>query len=120
MSRLWNLKDESQYQYLKRLELERGRSGREAAEFAALAVSDRLRLEGRVPNRATNQARISKDLLNDRTLAELRNMACNLNINIRRRMSRADLINAIRTRRKLGVLPPRRTPDPQGYTRSEG
>ena len=120
MSRLWNLKDESQYQYLKRLELERGKSGREAAEFAALAVSERLRLEGRVPTRASSQAAISKALLNDRTVAELRNMACNLNINLRRKMSREDLINAIRTRRKLGVMPARRTPDQRGYTLTEG
>lgn len=105
MSCRWSSTDESRFNFLRRQELGKGKSRKEAAEIAARAVSQLQREEGRYePHSAGNTGNPNLSL-EERTVTELRNIACNLNINLDRRMRKSELITAIRSRRKLGVPP---------------
>lgn len=114
MTYLWNLKDESQFAYIKRMELNRGKNGKEAAEIAARAVSERRRQEGHYAPLSAGDTGNPNTALEERTVAELRNIASNLNINIHGKMRKPELITAIRSRRKLGVVPAPRLPRRRG------
>ena len=105
MPSIWSSKDESRFLYLKRLELERGKSRKEAAEIAARAVSAQQQKEGRSIGWSAGDTGNPNTTLEERSVAELRNIAQNLNINLRPRMQKAELVSAIRSRRMLGALP---------------
>ncbi len=105
MARLWSTRDESRYMFLLRMELERGTPRKEAAEMAARAVSQQQREEGRYEPHSAGYTGNPNLTLEERTVAELRNIACNLNINVQRKMRKPELITAIRSRRMMGALP---------------
>jgi len=105
MSKVWSPRDESRFLYLKRLEMKRGKSRKEAAELAALAVSEEQQKEGRFTRISAGATGNPNTALEDRTVAELRNIASNLNINVRSKSRKAELVNLIRSRRKLGAIP---------------
>lgn len=108
MPRVWSSKDESQFMFLKRRELKRGRSGKEAAEIAARAVNAQQRKEGRYTGFSAGDTGNPNTSLEERKISELRNIATNLNINISSKMRKAELVTAIRSRRQLGAVPMRR------------
>jgi hypothetical protein len=95
----WTDKDERQYEHVKDSALDRGRSEDKAEEVAARTVNKRRRSEGRTPNRRTTGTGNRNTRLEDRTKDELYNRARELNVAGRSKMSKAELIEAIRRRR---------------------
>jgi hypothetical protein len=92
----WSDKDERQYEHVKESELERGRSQDRAKEVAARTVNKQRREEGRTPNRTTQGTGNPNRSYEDRTVAELRNIASERNIEGRSRMKKDELIRALR------------------------
>ncbi len=95
MPKVWNAKDERQYEHIVESETERGRAEGLAKEIAARTVNKQRRAEGRVksgPSRATGNPNAP---LADRSMIELRNRARELRLAGRSTMRRAELIEAI-------------------------
>jgi len=93
----WSAKDERQYQHVKKSERERGRSEKDAKEIAARTVNDQRRREGRTPDRTTEGTGNPNLRLEDRTRDQLYNRARALDVSGRGSMSKAELIEAIRS-----------------------
>ena len=98
MPETWTRKDERQYQHVKESEKKRGRSEARAEEIAARTVNERRREEGRTPNRTTQGTGNPNERLEERTRDELYNRAKELGIAGRSRMSKAELVDAVRDR----------------------
>ena len=96
MPKAWTNKDERMYEHVKKGEKERGRSEDRAKEIAARTVNRQRREEGRTPNRTTQGTGNPTTRLEDRSVAELRNRAAELDIGGRSDMRKAALIAAIR------------------------
>ena len=92
----WTDKDERQYQRIKESQQKRGTSTRRAKEIAARTVNKHRRESGRTPNVTTQGAGNPRESLKDRTKDELYNRAKQLDIEGRSRMSKDQLVNAIR------------------------
>lgn len=92
----WNDKDERQYEHVRDSTLERGVSEDRAEEIAARTVNKQRRKEGRTPNKTTQGTGNPRTSLEERTVAELRNRAAELKISGRSKMSKAELVTAIR------------------------
>ncbi len=92
----WSKKDERQYEHVKESEEERGRSEDRAEEIAARTVNKQRRSEGRTPNRTTQGTGNPNSSLEARTRDELRNRAKELDIRGRSRMTKSELVEAIR------------------------
>lgn len=92
----WTAKDERQYEHIKESALERGASEDRAQEIAARTVNKRRREEGRTPNRRTMGTGNPNAPLEQRSRDELYNLAQERNIKGRSRMSKAELIAALR------------------------
>jgi hypothetical protein len=92
----WSNKDERQYEHIKEQQEERGRSTKRAKEVAARTVNKQRRKEGRTPNRQTQGTGNPNRPLDERSVAELRNRAGELNIRGRSTMSKDELVDAIR------------------------
>lgn len=98
MPNAWSEKDERQYDHVKESALDRGKSKKKAQEIAARTVNKQRRKEGRTPNKRTQGTGNPNRSLEDRTVAELRNRAVELNIKGRSKMKKKELIEAIRNR----------------------
>lgn len=98
MPRAWTSKDERQYQHVKDGELERGRTARRAKEIAARTVNKQRREEGRTETARTQGTGNPNKSLEDRTKDELLNRASDLAVKGRSRMTKSQLIEAIRHR----------------------
>jgi hypothetical protein len=96
--RKWIAKDERQYEHVKENELERGRDTDRAEEIAARVVNKQRRTEGRTPNVTTQGTGNPQKSLDARSRDELRNRAKELGIRGRSRMSKGELVEAIRSR----------------------
>jgi hypothetical protein len=96
MPKAWTQKDERQYEHVKDSERERGKSLKRAKEIAARTVNKKRRGEGRTPNRETQGTGNPNRSLEDRTKKELANRAAQLHIRGRSRMTKAELVEAIR------------------------
>jgi hypothetical protein len=96
MPKAWTNKDERMYEHVKKSEKDRGRSTERAKEIAARTVNRQRREEGRTPNRTTQGTGNPNARLEDRSVAELRNRAAELDISGRSGMRKAELIAAIR------------------------
>lgn len=94
----WSDKRERQYEHVKESELDRGRSEDRAKEIAARTVNKSRREAGETPNRSTQGTGNPNRSLEDRTKQELYNRAKELGIDGRSRMSKQQLIQAIRRR----------------------
>lgn len=94
----WSKKDEEQYQQVKRSERQRGRNLDEAKEIAARTVNQRRQKEGRAANETTQGTGNPNTPLEDRTKQELYNRAQELDIDGRSKMSKDELVRAIRKR----------------------
>ena len=91
----WSRKDERQYEHIKESELERGASEDRAEEIAARTVNKHRREEGRTPNRRTQGTGNPNVALEERSRDELYNLAKELDIKGRSKMSKAELSQAI-------------------------
>ena len=92
----WTPKDERQYEHVKESVEERGSSEERAVEIAARTVNKQRRKEGRTPNKTTQGTGNPQRPLAERSKQELYNRARQLEIPRRSKMSKADLIEAIR------------------------
>jgi plasmid stabilization system protein ParE len=98
----WTNKDERQYEHIKDATLDRGVSEDKAQEIAARTVNKRRRVEGRTPNRRTQGTGNPNRGLEERTRDEVYNRAKEMKIRGRARMSKAELLEAIRHARSRG------------------
>jgi len=94
----WSEKDERQYQHVLESELQRGRSRDRAEEIAARTVNAERRESGRTPKRRTQGTGNPDTPLDERTRDQLYNRARELGIPRRSRMSKDELVEAIRGR----------------------
>ncbi|HEV7279424.1 MAG TPA: addiction module toxin RelE [Pirellulaceae bacterium] len=92
----WSKKDERMYEHIKESSKERGKSNDRAEEIAARTVNKNRREEGRTPNKATKGTGNPTKSLEDRSKQELYNRAKSLDISGRSKMSKSELVKAIR------------------------
>lgn len=95
--RSWSGKDERMYKHVKASERDRGRSKGRAEEIAARTVNKHRREEGRTGNATTRGTGNPNTSLENRSVAELRNRARELKIRGRSAMTKAELVQAIRS-----------------------
>ena len=96
MPNSWSKKDEKQYEDIKKSIKKRGKSSKAAKEIAARTVNKQRRKEGMTSNKKTKGTGNPNQKLEDRTKDELYNNAKKLNIEGRSKMSKHELVNAIR------------------------
>lgn len=99
MPRAWTAKDERKYEHIRDSQRKYGASARRAKEIAARTVNKGRRQEGRTPNKTTQGTGNPRTSLEDRTVAELRNIASDLDVRGRSKMNKQALVKAIRSRR---------------------
>ena len=99
MPKAWSNKDERMYEHIKQSERQRGRSEDRAEEVAARTVNRQRREEGRTRSgrRTTSGTGNPNTPLEDRDKTELYNRAKELDIDGRSKMTKKELIRAIRT-----------------------
>lgn len=95
----WTAKDERQYEKIRDSNLDRGMTTGRAKEVAARTVNKQRRKEGKTPNKKTQGKGNPNTSLENRTKDELYNMAQEMDISGRSKMSKPQLISAIRNRR---------------------
>src|SRR5690606_11809357 len=96
MPRGWSSKDERQYEHIKESAKRRGASTRRAKEIAARTTNKTRREQGRTPNKTTQGTGNPNRSLADRSKRELYNQAKSMKIEGRSRMSKDELVRAIR------------------------
>jgi plasmid stabilization system protein ParE len=94
----WTSKDERQFEHIKDSTRERGVSEDKAEEIAARTVNKRRRVEGRTPNVRTQGTGNPNRGLDERSRDEIYNRARELHIPGRSKMTKAELIRAVRER----------------------
>lgn len=92
----WSKKDERQYQHVKDSELQRGVGEDRAEEIAGRTVNKQRREEGRTPNKRTQGTGNPNAALSDLTRDELYNRAKEKDVRGRSKMSKAELIDALK------------------------
>lgn len=92
----WTDKDERQYKHIVDSEKDQGRSTDRAKEIAARTVNKQRREEHRTPNRTTQGTGNPNTPLEDRSRDELYNRARELQIEGRSKMTKDQLLEAIR------------------------
>src|SRR5438067_11901865 len=102
MPQAWSSKDERMYEHIKEGTEERGVPGDKAEEIAARTVNKRRRVEGRTPNRRTQGTGNPNRGMEDRTRDEVYNRAKELKIRGRSKMTKAELVEAVRHKRGRG------------------
>ena len=102
MPRAWSAKDERQYEHIKESNLDRGMNEDKAEEIAGRTVNKRRRTEGRTPNRRTQGTGNPNRGLEDRTRDEVYNRAKEMGIRGRSKMSKSELVDAVRHHRGRG------------------
>jgi plasmid stabilization system protein ParE len=98
----WTDKDRRQYDDIKDSSLDRGVPEDRAQEIAARTVNKRRRVEGRTPNRRTSGTGNPNRGLEERTRDEVYNRAREMKIRGRSKMTKAELLEAIRHARGRG------------------
>jgi len=92
----WSDKDERQYEHIKKSQKERGASEKRASEIAARTVNKTRRQAGRTPQKQTQGTGNPRRSLEKRTRDELYNRAKELDIGGRSKLSKGELVQAIR------------------------
>lgn len=100
MPNAWTKKDERQYDHIKESEQKRGRSAKRAKEIAARTVNKQRREEGRTPNKTSQGTGNPNTKLEDRTVAELRNIASEMEIEGRSKLNKEGLVKEIAKRQR--------------------
>jgi plasmid stabilization system protein ParE len=96
MPKGWSDRDERKYDHIREGNLERGMSESKAEEIAARTVNKGRREEGRTENTRTQGSGNPNRSYEGRTRDELYNVAKERNIEGRSRMSKDELIRALR------------------------
>ena len=96
MPRAWSAKDERKYEHIKESSRERGASEDRAQEIAARTVNKARREEGRTPNRTTQGTGNPRRGYEARSRDELYNIARERGIEGRSKMTKDELIRALR------------------------
>lgn len=94
----WTDKDERQYLHILEEQKKRGKKTDKAEEIAARTVNKQRRQEGRTPNKTTEGTGNPNSPLPSRSKQELYNRAKELDIKGRSKMTKSELIKAIRKR----------------------
>jgi plasmid stabilization system protein ParE len=92
----WTDTDERQYEHIKDSSLERGVREEKAQEIAARTVNKLRREQSRTPNRRTMGTGNPNRGLEDRSRDEIYNRARDLRIRGRSKMTKAELVEAVR------------------------
>jgi hypothetical protein len=92
----WSKKDERMYDYIEESNEKRGVKKKRAREIAARTVNKHRREEGRTPNKTTQGTGNPRHGLESRTKDELYNLAKDRNIDGRSKMSKGELVKALR------------------------
>ena len=92
----WTDKDRRQYEHIKEGYEHRGTPDDRTEEIAARTVNKERREEGRTPNSRSQGTGNPRHGLKSRTKTELENRARELNIHGRSKMSKDELVHAIR------------------------
>jgi plasmid stabilization system protein ParE len=92
----WTSKDRRQYEHIKEGYEQRGKPDDRAEEIAARTVNKERREEGRTPNKRSEGTGNPRHGLESRTKTELENRARELHIDGRSKMSKDELVQAIR------------------------
>jgi hypothetical protein len=95
----WSKKRERQYQHIKESLMADGQSEDQAEEIAARTVNKQRREEGATENKRTQGTGNPNERLEERTKDELYNRAKELEVEGRSKMSKDELITAIRDAR---------------------
>lgn len=98
MPKSWSSKDERKYDRIKKSAERRDVAEERAEEIAARTVNRDRRLEGRARSTRTQGTGNPYAGLEERTVEQLRNRAAELGIEGRSRMTKRELIAAIRAR----------------------
>lgn len=96
MPKAWSNKDERMYEHIKESSEKRGMSEDRAEEIAARTVNKERRHEGRTPNKRTQGTGNPNKTLENRTRDEIYNIAKDKNIHGRSKMTKAELVKAVR------------------------
>ncbi|MFO0877458.1 MAG: hypothetical protein U0840_08790 [Gemmataceae bacterium] len=96
----WTPKDERQFEHIRENELARGTKEERASEIAARTVNKQRRTENRTPSNRTQGTGNPRRRFEERTVDELRNLAQQRRIAGAATMSQAELIDALRARRR--------------------
>lgn len=100
MPRSWSGKDERQYEHILDSSKARGASKERAQEIAARTVNKQRREEGRTSNQKTEGTGNPNTSLESRSKQELYNLAAAMNIAGRSKLTKEELVEAIRRRRQ--------------------
>lgn len=96
MPKAWSDKDERRYDHVRQSELDRGVGEDRAEEIAARTVNKTRREEGRTPNKRTQGTGNPDRPLAELTRDELYNRARERGVPGRSRMSKAQLVEALK------------------------
>ena len=96
MPTAWTDKDERKYEHIKEGYIEDGKDEDTAEEIAARTVNKSRRKEGRTPNKTTQGTGNPNKPLDERTVQELRNLASEKKIAGRSKMSKSELVHALK------------------------
>src|SRR5437762_2642976 len=102
MPQAWSTKDERMYEHVKESTAQRGVPDNKAEEIAARTVNKRRRIEGRTPNRTTMGTGNPNRSLEERSRDEIYNRAREMKIRGRSKMTKAELVEAVRHGRGRG------------------
>ncbi len=92
----WSDKDERQYSHIVEEQKKRGKKTDKAEEIAARTVNKQRHEEGRTPNKTTKGTGNPNSPLTSRTKQQVYNRAMQLDIKGRSKMTKSELIEAIR------------------------
>jgi hypothetical protein len=98
MPEAWSSKDERKYEHIKESARERGASVDRAEEIAARTVNRDRRVEGRTKSgrKTTSGTGNPNRSLEDRSVVELRNLAADRKVRGRSKMTKRELVSALR------------------------
>lgn len=96
MPTAWSNKEERKYEKIKKSSKKRGASTKRAKEIAARTVNKDRRQKGSTPNKKTQGTGNPNKSLKDRTKDELYNLAKKKNIEGRSKMTKNELVKALR------------------------
>ena len=102
MPQAWSNKDERMYEHIKESTEKRGVPDSKAEEIAARTVNKRRRTEGRTPNRRTMGTGNPNRSLEERSRDEIYNRAKEMKIRGRSKMTKSELVEAVRHGRGRG------------------